>query len=79
MALNNFHSFKDIFIKLDCHEHFNIPKVHSLLHYTKMIYTFGSLDRLNTENSECLHIDFVKKAYAATNRNDYTIQMTHWL
>ena len=78
-ALDNFHSNKDIFIDLRCHNHFNFPKIHSLIHYTDTIQNLGSLDGLNTETSECLHIDFAKKAYAATSQKDYTIQMTQWL
>ncbi|KAI9459627.1 hypothetical protein HD554DRAFT_2206981 [Boletus coccyginus] len=78
-ALDNFHCLKDVFIELRCWNHFNIPKFHSLVYYTDTIQTLGSLDGLNTETSERLHIDFAKKAYAATNRKDYTVQMTRWL
>ena len=78
-ALNEFHANKEIFITLECCTHFNLPKLHSLQHYIEMIKKFGSLDGLNTENSEHLHIDYTKKAYAANNRKDYTIQMTKWL
>ena len=78
-ALDNFHGAKDVFIELGLREHFNIPKLHSLLHYVDTIKNLGSLDGLNTENSERLHIDYAKKAYAATSRKDYTIQMTKWL
>jgi hypothetical protein len=78
-ALDDFHALKDVFIGLGCRKHFNIPKFHLLVHYTKSIRLFGSLDGFNTENLEQLHIDYAKKAYAATNRKDYTIQMTRWL
>ncbi|KAI9573154.1 hypothetical protein HD554DRAFT_2202408 [Boletus coccyginus] len=78
-ALDDFHGAKDVFIELDLHEHFNIPKVHSLLHYIDTIKNVGSLDGVNTESLECLHIDYVKKAYAASSRKDYMIQMTKWL
>jgi len=78
-ALDNFHVAKDVFVELSLREHFNIPKVHSLLHYVDTIKNLGSLDGLNTENSEHLHIDYAKKAYAATSWKDYTIQMIKWL
>ncbi|KAN0078167.1 hypothetical protein V8E55_010224 [Tylopilus felleus] len=78
-ALNDFHRLKDVFIELGCRDQFNIPKFHLLVHYTDTIRNLGSLDGLNTETSERLHIDFAKKAYAATSRKDYTIQMTRWL
>ncbi|KAF8546324.1 hypothetical protein OG21DRAFT_1479689 [Imleria badia] len=51
-ALNNFHDLKEIFVELECQDHFNIPKFHSLLHYTNTIKKLGSLDGLNTENLE---------------------------
>ncbi|KAF8550904.1 hypothetical protein OG21DRAFT_1418931, partial [Imleria badia] len=78
-ALDDFHDRKDIFIELGCRGHFNIPKLHSLTHYVSTIKMFGSLDGLNTEHSERLHIDYAKKAYAKSNHKDYTIQMTKWL
>lgn len=78
-ALNDFHRLKEVFVDLGCRNHFNFPKFHSLVHYTDTIRALGSLDGLNTETSERLHIDFAKKAYAATNRKDYTVQMTRWL
>ena len=67
---------KDVFINHGCHEHFNIPKLHLLLHYINTIKNLESLDRLNTKNSKWLHIDYAKKAYAASSQKDYAIQMT---
>ena len=66
-ALNDFHALKDVFVGLGCRQHFNIPKLHSLIHYVKSIRLFGSLNGFNTENLERLHIDYAKKAYAVTN------------
>ncbi|KAJ7728990.1 hypothetical protein B0H14DRAFT_3518411 [Mycena olivaceomarginata] len=40
---------------------------------------FLSVLAYNTELPERLHIDFAKKAYQASNRRDYTSQMTVWL
>ncbi|KAI9447602.1 hypothetical protein H4582DRAFT_2107200 [Lactarius indigo] len=78
-ALCRFHENKDIFIELGVWEHFNIPKLHSLLHYTRSISLFGAADNYNTEHSERLHIDLTKNAYHATNfKNEYK-QMTTWL
>ncbi|KAH7905274.1 hypothetical protein BJ138DRAFT_1138330 [Hygrophoropsis aurantiaca] len=78
-ALDTFHATKDAFIRLGIREHFNIPKLHSLLHYISTIRQLGSLDGFNSENSERLHIDYAKKAYRASSRKDYTIQMARWL
>ncbi|KAG8220271.1 hypothetical protein J3R82DRAFT_1365, partial [Butyriboletus roseoflavus] len=66
-ALGDFHHLKDVFIDLGCHDHFNILKLHSLIHYTDTIQMLGALDELNMEISECLHIDYAKKAYSATS------------
>lgn len=78
-ALASFHANKDIFLELGVREHFNIPKLHSMLHYVDAIRLFGSADSFNTELPERLHIDFAKRAYRASNRRDYVIQMTTWL
>ncbi|KIJ58648.1 hypothetical protein HYDPIDRAFT_74310, partial [Hydnomerulius pinastri MD-312] len=78
-ALDCFHLQKDAFIESRLHNHFNIPKLHSLVHYIETIKSLGSLDGLNTETSERLHIDYAKKAYQVSSRKDYTIQMAKWL
>ncbi|KAI6130080.1 hypothetical protein EV401DRAFT_2054378 [Pisolithus croceorrhizus] len=78
-ALDGFHAAKDVFVKLRCCKHFNVPKIHSLQHYVETIRSLGSLDGLNTETLEWLHINFAKKAYTASNQRDYSIQMTRWL
>ncbi|KAJ7813113.1 hypothetical protein B0H14DRAFT_3090373 [Mycena olivaceomarginata] len=79
-TLDDFHTHKNIFIELGRHkEHFNIPKIHSLEHYEPSIRLFGSAEGFNTESPECLHIDYAKNAYWASNRKDYIVQMTLWL
>ncbi|GBE78714.1 hypothetical protein SCP_0116050 [Sparassis crispa] len=80
-ALDGFHAHKDIFIELGARnqDHFNIPKIHAMKHYVAMIKLFGSADEFNTESPECLHIDYAKDAYRASNRKDYLYQMVIWL
>ncbi|KAI9432312.1 hypothetical protein BJY52DRAFT_1132789 [Lactarius psammicola] len=78
-ALHRFHENKEVFIDLGVREHFNIPKLHSLLHYSRSIALFGTADNYNTEQAERLHIDFAKDAYRATNRKNEFPQMTVWL
>ena len=78
-ALHRFHETKDIFIELEVREHFNLPKLHSLIHYSKSISLFGTADNYNTEQSERLHIDITKNAYRATNFKHKYKQMTTWL
>ncbi|KAF8228775.1 hypothetical protein L208DRAFT_1000196, partial [Tricholoma matsutake] len=67
-ALNTFHKNKDIFIRMEVHQHFNIPKLHQLLHYIEAIKSCGSADGYNMESPTCLHIDYVKEAYRASNK-----------
>ncbi|EIW62729.1 uncharacterized protein TRAVEDRAFT_113577 [Trametes versicolor FP-101664 SS1] len=78
-ALARFHAEKEVFVRLGIREHFNIPKLHSLLHYVDAIVEVGCVDGLNTETSERLHIDFAKKAYRGSSRREYFAQMTTWL
>ena len=78
-ALDRFHAHKDIFVDLGVRESFNIPKLHSLRHYSRSIKLFGSTDNYNTQATERLHIDFAKDAYRATNAKDEYPQMTVWL
>ncbi|TFK53193.1 hypothetical protein OE88DRAFT_1627519 [Heliocybe sulcata] len=78
-ALHEFHEYKDIFLKYGVRDDFNFPKLHAIQHYLDSIKSHGSADGYNTELPECLHIDFAKAAYHATNKRDYTEQMTRWL
>jgi hypothetical protein len=78
-ALNLFHANKDIFVNEGIHEHFNISKLHLLIHYIDSIILFGSLNGFNSEHMERLHIDYAKKGYCASNKCDYVFQMTCWL
>ena len=78
-SLHDFHVNKHIFVELGIREDFNLPKLHSLVHYAESIELFGTTDNYNTEYTERLHIDLTKDAYRATNhRNEYA-QMTVWL
>ncbi|KAH9033542.1 hypothetical protein EDB85DRAFT_1890215 [Lactarius pseudohatsudake] len=78
-ALAQFHSNKAVFVDLGVRNHFNIPKFHSLMHYSLSIALFGTTDNYNTEQTERLHIDFTKDAYRVTNHKDEYPQMTTWL
>ena len=78
-SLARFHENKAIFVDLGTREDFNIPKLHSLLHYASSIILFGTTDNYNTEQTERLHIDLTKDAYRSTNHKDEYFQMTSWL
>ena len=78
-CLNTFHRHKEIVIELEICEHFNIPKLHLLLHYINCICSLGSADGYNMKSPECLHINFVKEAYCVSNKRDYVEKMVIWL
>ena len=78
-CLKTFHNHKKIIIKLEIQEHFNIPKLHALLHYINCIRSLGLADGYNTESPEQLHIDFAKEAYRASNKQGYIEKMAVWL
>lgn len=78
-ALDDFHANKTVFIDIQARQHFNIPKLHSTLHYIPSIMTFGTCDGFSTEISERLHIDFAKVGYRASNRKEFLKQMVNWL
>ncbi|KAF7968708.1 hypothetical protein HWV62_29670 [Athelia sp. TMB] len=79
LALDTFHANKHVFVELGIREDFNIPKIHSMLHYIQSIRLLGSADGYNSESPERLHIDYAKDAYDASSKVDYISQMTKWL
>jgi hypothetical protein len=78
-CLKTFHAHKELLIKLEIRQHFNIPKLHAILHYLTAIQALGSTDGYNTESPERLHIEFAKEGYRASNKRDYLEQMAVWL
>ena len=78
-ALQTFHTNKNMLVELGIRDDFNIPKLHSLLHYAESIQLFGTTDNYNTEMFERLHIDFAKDAWRATNHRDEFPQMVRWI
>ncbi len=57
--------------------HINIPKLHSLTHYSIWIIEMGTLDSVNTLQTKTLHND-LKEAYLNSNKVDYIAQMCFW-
>ncbi|KAF8504076.1 hypothetical protein JB92DRAFT_3206668 [Gautieria morchelliformis] len=78
-ALDRFHRYKGVFVDSKIREHFQIPKLHMIEHYTESIISWGTADGFNTELPERLHIDFSKVGYLASSCKDFIIQMTRWL
>ncbi|KAJ7937520.1 hypothetical protein B0H13DRAFT_1564046, partial [Mycena leptocephala] len=78
-ALEMFHANKNIFVDLGVRNDFNLPKLHSCMHYVMYVKLYGTTDNYNTEYTERLHIDLAKEAYRSTNFKDEFPQMTLWL
>lgn len=78
-ALARFHANKGVFMELGIRDHFNLPKLHALLHFAYSISLLGMTDNYDTQYTERLHIDLAKDTYRATNRKDEYPQMTTWL
>ncbi|KAK0209854.1 hypothetical protein IW262DRAFT_1301909 [Armillaria fumosa] len=68
---HTFHKCKAIFLDQGIHNHFNIPKIHSMSHYASMIRLHGSTGGYNTEASEWLHINYAKIVYNASNKKGH--------
>ena len=78
-AWESFHINKSVFVDLGIRDHFNIPKLHSAIHYPLSIRKLGTADGYNPEASERLHIEYAKRGYNASNKRAYIKQMTRWL
>ncbi|KIK50382.1 hypothetical protein GYMLUDRAFT_182852 [Collybiopsis luxurians FD-317 M1] len=77
--LDIWHTNRSFFNLQNIRDDFNIPKYHSLLHYIESIRWLGTTDNYNTEAFECLHIDFAKQGWHASNKRDHFPQMVKWL
>ncbi|KAJ3518971.1 hypothetical protein NM688_g9368 [Phlebia brevispora] len=76
-ALRRFHENKHVFVEMGVRQDFNIPKLHYCSkHWCQQVEYFRTADNFNTEFTECLHIDFAKDAYRATNKKNEYPQMT---
>ncbi|KAI0262751.1 hypothetical protein BC834DRAFT_925131 [Gloeopeniophorella convolvens] len=78
-SLDRYHLEKQVVIDLGIRKNFNVPKLHSMVHYPALILSHGSATGYNTESPERLHIDYAKKAYRASNKRGYVAQMARWL
>ncbi|KIO16784.1 hypothetical protein M407DRAFT_12650 [Tulasnella calospora MUT 4182] len=78
-CLLEFHRNKAVFAENGIRSNFNIPKLHSLVHYTDSITSYGAADGYNTEYPERFHIEYAKLGYRASNKRDYEKQMVTWL
>ncbi|KAG8791704.1 hypothetical protein FRC12_008353 [Ceratobasidium sp. 428] len=86
--LAGFHALKAIFLETGCLDSElgptidgfdGIPKIHMLRHYAHVVWELGATSNFNTEATECLHIEYVKSAWRATNHRDEIPQMAEYL
>ena len=77
--LKDFYWFKDAFKATCVCQHFNIAKIHSMMHYVEAIKSHGTADVFNSELHERLHIEFAKKGYRTSNKRKYDKQMVKWV
>ncbi|KAG8779909.1 hypothetical protein FRC12_023710 [Ceratobasidium sp. 428] len=56
-----------------------IAKIHMLTHYSYLIRQLGAPEGFNTEITERLHIEYVKKPWSTTNHVNATQQMVSYL
>ncbi|KIO22573.1 hypothetical protein M407DRAFT_79085, partial [Tulasnella calospora MUT 4182] len=78
-SLEEFHRAKSVFVDNGIRAHFNIPKLHSLVHYVNSITACRAADGYNTKYPERFHIEYAKLGYQASNKREYKKQMVTWL
>ena len=62
-VLDLFHKHKQVLIDIGVHDHLDIPKLHSMVHYMELIKNFGITDNYNTEMFKRFHIDMAKEGW----------------
>ena len=75
-ALQRFHRHREIFRTSGIRANgFNLPRQHSLIHYSKLIRSFGAPNGLCSSITESKHIKAVKEPWRRSNRFDALSQM----
>jgi hypothetical protein len=64
-CLVRFHENKQVFIDLSVQESFNLPKLHSLIHYTSSIQLFGTTDNYTTRSKRSVFISISQRTPTA--------------
>ena len=75
-ALQMFHQHCEIFWTSSIRANgFNLPQQHSLVHYSKLIHSFGAPNGLCSSITESKHIKAVKEPWQRSNHFDTLSQM----
>jgi hypothetical protein len=68
-CLARFHQYRAVFVVAGIRERgFDLPRQHSLVHYVRCIFLFGSPNGLCSSITESKHIDAVKKPWRRSRR-----------
>jgi hypothetical protein len=80
-ALDRFHLYREFFVGTAgvSGDSVSLPRQHSLLHYLRSIYLFGSPNGLCSSITESKHIKAVKEPWRRSNRYNAIIQMLQTL
>ncbi|KAF5373669.1 hypothetical protein D9758_000924 [Tetrapyrgos nigripes] len=73
--VNSFHHYLQVFITVDVREDFNLPRLHSIVHYPLLIKEFGAPNGLCSTITESRHITAVKRPWRRSNRWNALSQM----
>jgi hypothetical protein len=74
--LDRFHRYRHVFADAGVvDEAFKLPRQHSLVHYVRAIYMYGSPNGLCTSITESKHIDAVKKPWRRSRRYKALLQI----
>lgn len=74
-ALKKYLEYREIFVEMGVRDDFSVPRLHSIMHYTKLIRYFGAPNGLCSSITESKHIDAVKKPWRRSNRYNALGQM----
>ncbi|KAG9091327.1 hypothetical protein FS749_016627 [Ceratobasidium sp. UAMH 11750] len=81
-ALSEMHRLKHVLVSSGVYQRLgrldNIPKWHMVSHYADSIRELGMPDGYNTEGPEYLHIVYVKRGFAASNKRDAILQIIEY-
>jgi hypothetical protein len=79
VALDRFHTLRDVFIATGVRVSISLPRQHSMVHYRPSIILFGSPNGLCSSITESKHIKAVKEPWRRSSRYKALIQMLRTL
>ena len=74
-ALKSFMENRQIFLDMGVQDSFSVPRLHSVVHYKKLVRYFGAPNGLCSSITESKHINAIKKPWRRSNRFNVLGQM----